>query len=221
MKISLAVLVLFAAAAVAGVAQPQFAHSAATAAQTITVTGNGSVETVPDRATFFFTVTSNGDSAKAALAKNETAADAVVAALKGAKVQTSGLGVDPRFDDKTNTIVGYTATTTVTADAALATIGSLIDAAVAAGADGVSGPSFSRSDRDALYREALKDAVADAKTKATALADAAGTTLGAVKSVTEGASFTPVPLAADAAMAKIEPGTQTIEATVTVTYEAG
>src|SRR3954451_15532150 len=136
MKISLAALVLFAAAAVAGVAQPQFAHSAAPATQTITVTGNGSIDTVPDRATFSFTVTSNGDTAKAALAKNETAADAVVASLKGAKVQTSGLGVDPRFDEKTNTIVGYTATTTVTADA---TIGGLIDAAVAAGADGVSG----------------------------------------------------------------------------------
>jgi len=220
MKISLAALVLFAAAAVAGVAQPQFAHSAATATQTITVTGNGSIDTVPDRATFSFTVTSNGDTAKAALAKNETAADAVVASLKGAKVQTSGLGVDPRFDEKTNAIVGYTATTTATADATLATIGGLIDAAVAAGADGVSGPSFSRSDRDALYREALTDAVADAKTKATALADAAGTTLGAVKSVTEGAALGPVPLAL-AGDAKIEPGTQTIGATVTVTYEAG
>jgi len=222
MKISIAVLVLFAAAAVAGVAQPQFARSAATATQTITVTGNGSIETVPDRATFSFTVTSNGDTAKAALAKNEAAADAVVAALKGAKVQTTGFGVDPRFDDKTNTIVGYTATTTVTADASLTAIGGLIDTAVAAGADGVSGPSFSRSDRDALYRQALQDAVADAKTKATALAGAAGTTLGAVKSVTEGASFAaPMPLAADAAMSKIEPGTQTIDATVTVTYGAG
>src|SRR4051794_16467743 len=216
MKIAIAVLVLFAAAAVAGVAQPQFARSAATASQTITVTGNGSVETVPDRATFSFTVTSNGDSAKAALTRNETAANAVVAALKGAKVQTSGLGVDPRFDDKTNTIIGYTATTTVSADAPLTTIGGLIDAAVAAGADGVSGPEFSRSDRDALYGHALKNAVADAKTKATALADAAGTTLGAVKSITEGTSLTPVPMAL-AADAKIEPGTQAIEATVTVT----
>src|SRR3954462_11730962 len=133
MKISMAVLVLFAAAAIAGVAQPQRAHTAGVTPQTITVTVNGSVETVPDRATFSFTVTTNGDTAKAALAKNETAADAVVSALKGAKVQTSGFGVDPRFDEKTNTIVGYTATTTVTADASLTAIGGLLDAAVAAG----------------------------------------------------------------------------------------
>lgn len=222
MKISIAVLVLFAAAAVAGVAQPQFAHSAASAPQTITVTGNGNVQTVPDRATFSFTVLSNAESARAALAKNTVAADAVVAALKGAKVQTSGLGVDPRFDEKGTTIVGYTASTTVTADAGLTQIGGLIDAAVAAGADGVSGPSFSRSDREALYRQALKDAVADAHAKAAALADAAGTTLGDVKSMIEGqASFGPVPMAADAAAVKIEPGTQTVEASVTVTYSAG
>jgi len=225
MKIFSAVLVLFAAAAIAGVAQPQLAQTAAApAGQTITVTGNGSVETVPDRATFSFTVTSNAETAKAALAKNETASDAVVAALKsGAKVQTSSFGVDPRFDDNGQTILGYTASTTITADADLSKIGGLIDAAVAAGADGVSGPSFSRSDRDALYRDALKDAVADAHTKASALAVAAGITLGDVKSLTEGASFSPVPLAAaDGAMqAKLEPGTQTIDATVTVTYEAG
>jgi uncharacterized protein len=223
MKISIAALVLFAAAAVAGVAQPQFAHSASPAAssKTITVTGNGTVETVPDRASFSFTVTSLADTAKAALAKNSASADAVVAALKGARVQTSGLGVDPRFDEKGTTIVGYTASTTVSADAPLAQMGGLIDAAVAAGADGVSGPSFSRSDQDALYKQALKDAVTDAHAKAAALADAGGVSLGDVQTMTEGSSVsTPVPVAM-ASDAKIEPGTQTISATVTVTYAAG
>jgi len=224
MKISIAVLVLFAAAAVAGVAQPQFARSAApapTTSKTITVTGSGSVETVPDRATFSFTVTTLADTAKAALARNSASADAVVAALKGAKVQTSGLGVDPRFDEKGTTIVGYTASTTVSADAPLTQMGGLIDAAVAAGADGVSGPSFSRSDQDALYKQALKDAVADAHAKAAALAEAGGVSLGDVQTMTEGSSVsTPVPVAM-ASDAKIEPGTQTISATVTVTYAAG
>lgn len=224
MKILLAVLVLFAAAAVTGVAQPQLGRSATPAAHTITVVGNGSVETVPDRATFSFTVTTNAATASAALTKNGAAADSVVAALKGAKVQTTGLGVNPRFDDAGTRILGYTASTTVSADADLAKIGSLIDAAVAAGADGVSGPFFSRTDRDALYRNALKDAVGDARTKAAALAAASGLTLGDVQSVAEGQSLpTPLPYAAaaDAGAAKIEPGTQTIDATVTVTYAAG
>jgi uncharacterized protein YggE len=225
MKIFSAVLVLFAAAAVAGVAQPKFAQSASPVqGKTITVTGSGSVETVPDRATFSFTVTSLADTAKAALAKNADAADAVVAALKGAKVQTSGLGVDPRLDDEGTRIVGYTASTTVSADAPLAQIGGLIDAAVAAGADGVSGPSFSASDQEALYKQALQDAVADARAKALALAGAAGVTLGDVQTIAEG-SAQPVPMpfnaAADAGATKIEPGTQTVSALVTVTYAAG
>jgi uncharacterized protein len=224
MKILLGVPVLFAAAAIAGVAQPQFARSAgAPATPTITVSGNGSVATVPDRATFSFGVVTKADTARAALAKNAAAAAAVVTALKGAKVQTTGLGVDPRYDDAGATILGYTATTSVTADADLAQIGGLIDAAVAAGADSVSGPSFSPSDREALYRKALAAAVADAKAKATVLADAAGVTLGRVTSLAEGQSSAPVPVAwaADAGAVKIEPGTQTVEATVTVTYEAG
>ena len=90
MKILLAGLALFGAAAVAGVAQPHLARSASAAspdAKTISVTGNGSIETVPDRATFSFTVTTQADTAKAALAKNGAAADAVAAALQGAKVQ--------------------------------------------------------------------------------------------------------------------------------------
>lgn len=224
MKIAIAALVLFAAAAVAGVAQPHFAHSADTEIpKTITVGGNGSVETVPDRATFFFTVTTNADSAKAALAKNNETADAVAAALKGAKVQTSGLSINPRFDDSGAAILGYTASQTVSADADLAKIGGLIDAAVAAGANGVSGPSFSASDREKLYRDALKDALADAQAKAAAIAQASGLTLGEIKSISEGQASFPVPIygaATDSSATKIEPGTETIGASVTVTYTA-
>lgn len=222
MKIMLAVLVVSGAAAFAGVAQPRLARSAeppSASPQSITVTGNGSVAGVPDRATFSFTVTSVADTAKDALAKNETDADAVVAALKGANVQTSGLTLDQRTDANGNPIPGYTATTTVTADADLADAGSLIDAAVAAGATSFSGPSFSLSDQDTLYRAALKAAVADAKDKATALADAAGVTLGAVQTISEGQQVTtPLPFGPAAGAAKIVPGTQTVDATVTVTY---
>ena len=225
MKIVLASLVLFGAAALAGVAQPHFAHSADTtpAPKTITVSGSGSVETVPDRASVSFTVSSNADTAKAAMAANADAANKVDDALKGAKLTTSGISLDPRYDDSGQKLLGYTASTTLTADAELAKIGGLIDAAVAAGANGISGPSFTRSDTDSLYRDALKDAVADAKTKAEALASASGLTLGEIKSMSEGSqSSGPIPYASAAkdAAVPIEPGTQTVDATVTVTYEA-
>jgi uncharacterized protein YggE len=225
MKIALAVLVLFGVSALAGVAQPHLAHSADTPTpKTITVSGLGSVETVPDRASFSFTVTTNADTARAAMAKNSDDADAVAKVLKaGAKIQTSGIGLSPRYDDNGQKILGYTASTTVTADADLAKLGGLIDAAVAAGANGLSGPSFSRSDRDQLYRDALKDALADARTKAQALAAGSGLTLGEIKAISEGDASSPQPVfaAADsAAKVSIEPGTQTVDATVTVTYFA-
>jgi uncharacterized protein YggE len=228
MKILLAGLALFGAAAIAGVAQPRLAHSAAPAptapaAKTISVTGNGSIETVPDRATFSFTVTTQADTAKAALAKNGSAADAVAAALKGAKVQTSDVMLQPQMNDAGTAVLGYTASTTVTAETELAKAGPLVDAAVDAGATGVSGPSWSRSDYDALYRQALQYAVADAKAKAQALADSGGLTLGSITAMSEGGGVVqPLPYAAAASdgVAKLEPGTQTVDASVSVTFAA-
>lgn len=222
MKILLAVLVVFGAAALAGAGQPRSGHAAIPAeAKTITVSGDGSVVTVPDRATFAFTVSTNADTAKAALAKNGALADAVVAALRGAKVQTSGVSLGPQLNDQGTTVLGYNASTTVTADMELAQAGSLIDAAVAAGATSVSGPSWSTSDRDALYRKALADAVADARAKASVLADSSGLTLGGIQTVAEGSTASaPVPWAAAAGVAKLEPGTQTVDASVTVAFAA-
>ena len=70
--------------------------------------------------------------------------------------------------------------------------GPLVDAAVSAGATGVSGPSLALSDQDALYAVALKNAVANAQAKAKAIADATGLQLGAVQTVVEGSSSTPI-----------------------------
>ena len=87
----------------------------------------------------------------------------------------------------------------------------------------MSGPSLSRSDQDAQYRDALKKAVADAHAKAQALADAGGLSLGAVQTIVEGGGQVPVVFAQKAGAASgvaIEPGTQTIDASITVTCEA-
>src|SRR5712671_6893941 len=94
--------VLLLASAVAGIAQPRFGHAAGTTAtKTITVTGNGSVTTVPDRAGFDFSVETRAATAKAALAQNAAAASAVAVALKNAGVadtdiQTSQVSLSPQ-----------------------------------------------------------------------------------------------------------------------------
>jgi uncharacterized protein YggE len=216
------------AAAVAGVAQPHLGRAADTppAGRSITVNGTGSVTTVPDRATFSFGADARAATAKAAISQANDAADAVVAALKKAGVaaadlQTSQISLDPQTTDDGTRVTGYVASSSVTATTSVANAGSLVDAAVGAGATSVSGPSLSRADTDALYADALTQAVADARTKAQALAAASGLTLGTVRSVIEGGSAMPMPLGISTGAAKIEPGTQTIEASVTVTFDAG
>ena len=224
--------VLLAAAAVAGVAQPRLGKAAdTTAPKTITVTGNGSVDVVPDQAGFEFTVDTKAATAKAALAQNANAAAAVVAAIKdagvaAADIQTSQVSLSPQTNENGTEITGYDASTTVSVTSAIAKAGTIVDAAVGAGADGVSGPSLSLSDQDAQYRAALKLAVANALAKAQTLASAGGLSLGGVQTIVEGSAPSPIvwgaaKAAPTAGGVAIEPGTQSVDATVTVTYEAG
>lgn len=213
---------LLAASLFAGVGLPLLARAEAKPA-TITVQGNGTVTTVPDTATMTFGVTSRADGADAALAANSADMAKVIAALKGAGVaakdiQTQNVSVYRRENG------GYEASNSVSAIVRdLAKVGDVTDAAVAAGANAVGGPSLAKDGTDALYRDALKNAFADAKSKAAALADAAGMALGAVQSISEGGASTPVPFeamrAADAKV-PVEPGTQQVQATVTVTFAA-
>jgi uncharacterized protein len=217
------------AAAFAGVAQPHLgraADPAPAAGRTITVGGTGSVTTVPDRATFTFGTDARAATAKAAIGEANDTADALVAALKkggvaAADLQTSQISLMPQTTEDGTRVTGYVASVSVTATTTIANAGPLVDAAVAAGATNVSGPSLTSGDTDSLYRDALKRAVADARTKAEALAASTGLTLGEVRTVVEGGGAVPMPLGIAAGAAKIEPGSQEIQATVTVTYDAG
>ena len=119
---------------------------------------------------------------------------------------------------------GFVATNVASAETTLAGAGALIDAAVAAGANTVYGPSLSRSDADTLYDQALEQAVADAKDRAALLARAAGRELGDVTAIIEsGAAEMPVyaakrEAAADASTPVVS-GAQETTASVSVTYE--
>jgi uncharacterized protein YggE len=215
----------------AGVGRPDGAQGQSAGPQadhTITVSGTGSVQTVPDQAQLSFGVTTQAAGATQALTSNAALARRVIAALVGAGVaradiQTQYVSISPQYSGDGSTIVGYTATNSVSATLrALDKAGSVVDAAVSAGANQVYGPSLLRSDQDALYRSALRLAVADARTKAQALAAAGGVTLGGVLDVVEGQTPQPVPFERGAAATSeptpIEPGTQTIQATVTVEF---
>jgi uncharacterized protein YggE len=225
-RIGVAVAALLAVAAFAGIGSPEPALSQAEEVQNgITATGMGSVRTVPDRAEFAFGVQTTGRTATQALAANATEMRRVIAALReagvaAAEIQTQYVSLSPRQSDD-GEIIGYTASNTVSARIRdLDRAGAVIDAAVSAGANQVSGPALSRSDATALYRDALRAAYNDARAKAQTLAGAAGVSLGRMLVVVE-AGGGPAPIPAERTAdtgTPIEPGTQEVSATVTVTF---
>lgn len=219
--------VLLVAAAIAGVAQPHLGRSATPpTGSTITVTGNGTVNATPDQASFGFGVTTNGATAAEALSRNASQARTIIAALKKAgigssDIQTTQVSLWPQTDTNGTRITGYQASNSVQVTAALGKAGSLVDAAVRAGANNVEGPSLDTADKASLYHQALKQALVASKGKAQAIANATGLMLGTALKVREGGAPTPVVYAE--ALAKdtsvpIEAGTQKIQASVTVTY---
>jgi uncharacterized protein YggE len=215
------------AAVAAVITLPDRASSAASEGPGgITVQGTGTVTSIPDRAQLSFGVESQGETARAALAANGAEMRRVLAALKaaGAKdVKTQYVSLSPRYGDEMS-VLGYVATNTVTATVEqIAKAGAVIDAAVEAGANQVSGPSLFLEDQDALYRDALAAAVDDARARAEALASAAHVSLGRVKTIVEGGGISPpMPYAADAALraesTPVEAGKHEVSASVTVTF---
>jgi uncharacterized protein len=219
-----------AASAFAGIGAPRLIRADAgdAAPGTLSVLGTGEVTTTPDTAKVSAGVTTQAPSAADAIAANADEMSKVIAALKragvaGKDLQTEFVSVNPRYDDNGQAIVGYSASNSVSAVVReLSNVGDVIDAAVAAGANNVSGPSLARDDQDELYRDALEAAVANARQKATALAQAAGVSLGKIRSLNESPqSAGPVmfdALAAREAATPVEPGTAEITAAVSVVF---
>jgi uncharacterized protein YggE len=222
----IAAAALLALVALAGVARPEAARGDSTQPDTVTTIGHGVVTAIPDEASVSAGVRSDAATAAAALNQNSRIMNAVIAALKGAggkDLQTQQVSLYPQTDQQ-GKVTGYVAQNTVSAKAEIAGAGALIDAAAGAGANTVDGPTLSLSDSDAIYRNALKKAVENARAKALALAEAGGFGVGPVSTVVEqGATAQPV-FAQASASAKaldstpVEPGTQDVTADVTVSF---
>ncbi len=206
---------------------------AAITAAGITVVGMGTATATPDTAEWSFGVQTSGETAQAALAANSEAMEKVVAALKAAGIadddlQTEQVSVYPRTSDDGVSIVGYDASNTVRATIRdLDQAGGIVDAAVAAGANQVYGPSLTVSDTEAQYSAAVDAAFDDARARAQAIADKAGVALGAPVAIVEGGGggvavpyYERAGLEAAADVA-IEPGTQDVGASLTVTFAIG
>jgi uncharacterized protein len=231
-SIRIAALVAVGAAvvALAGVGRPDLAGGASESSGGITVSGTGTVQTVPDQAEFTLGVQSQGPTAREALAANSERMRHVLAALFSAgvakkDVQTQDVSLSQTYSSDGRPD-GYSAHNSVSVTIrVLAKAGAILDAASNAGANDVYGPTLSRSDEEGQQAKALRAAVENARAKARVLADAAGVQLGPVTAITENGSdpepYYPVALAQRDAKAPIEPGQQQVRATVRVTFSIG
>lgn len=231
-RIMLAALAGAAVLLTAAVAWPDSARSGSDAAEEgITVTAVGSAKAVPDRAELLFGVTTHGRTAAEASAENAERTQKLIDALKSAgireaDIRTQSVSVSQRHSPDGRPLSGYTAENSVSAKVASARAGAIVDLAVENGATNVSGPTFEVTDRDAVYREALQDAVREGRKKAEAIGAAGGVAVGDVIRVVEGAEASgPVYLEAAARdrgkSTPVEPGQEPVQATVTVTFAVG
>ncbi len=235
MKAAAAFAVL-AAAAVPPAAQAQTQGQVMLAEGTLlTVNADGKSEARPDMATINLGVTTEGQTAAAALAENARRMTALTQALRRAGVaerdiQTSNVSVYPQqqyVEGQQPRITGYQANNSVTAKVRrIDNTGRVIDAAVAAGGNTVNGVSFSHADPDAQLDIARRDAIAEARRRAELYANALGMRVNRIVSVSEGGGYAPpIPVAVerfaaqDAAATPISPGQVETRVSVNVTFE--
>ncbi len=201
------------------------AQDAAPTQDSITVSGVGSVDAVPDEATMSFGAETRRPTAQAAVAANADVMRKILNALRqagGRELATQWVSVY-QYTDESGQVNGYAASNSVAAVSDIDDAPALIDAAAEAGANQISGPGLSSSNADALYRQALAKAVDDARLNAEVLAKAAGRSLGAITTIVEGGTSQPGPLYREAAQATdsstpIVPGERETSATVSVTF---
>jgi uncharacterized protein YggE len=217
--------------------------SASLAAQTtsaaqpprIITSGEGQTHVTPDRATVFVGVETRAKTAAAAGSENASLQTAIINRLKALgiaadQLMTQNYSVSPQIRYDTNggepTVLGYVVSNTVTVQLKrVDMVGTVIDAALASGANRIGGVQFSSSNVAEARRTAMAEAVANAKADAEVLAKAAGGSLGSLVELTANAPpFRPGFQVMDAAMRSaaptpIQPGEQEITANVSATWE--
>lgn len=210
------------------------------------VTGEGKVDAKPDSATVRMGVVAKAatqDEAKNLLNANINKVITSVKTLGVSedKIKTENFNIYPEYNElkplapnsqppsEQNKISGYTANTNISITVDNADLANkIVDAGVLAGANQVGGVEFQVKDKNEALNKAREMAVADAKKKAEDASRIAGFKLGKVINYSEGqnGAYPPVMAmkaedsrAVGGAPTQIQPGTNEIAVTVTLSYE--
>lgn len=183
------------------------AQAADRAPRVITVTGEGEAAAAPDMATIRLGVTERADTAQAAMDAASGVAERLLAALSefgidARDVQTTDLSLSPVLGEpdgpgRTAEVTGFEASNRVTVRVRrLDDLPAILGAALEDGANRLDGLNFAVSNPDPLLDEARRAAVEDARARASLFAEAAGVTLGPVRSISEQGGYGgPMPVA--------------------------
>ena len=205
-------------------------------APTLTMNGIGVARIAPDVAEITLGVVTEAKDAAKAHADNAAQATRVQNAVKALgiaerDIQTTRYDFSPIYDVKDNgrsVTTGYTVTNSVVVKVRnLDSVGKVIDAALANGANRVDSLEFSASDPSAAKNAALADAARDARNKADAVAKALGVRIVRILNVYADAqpyntprNFMPMMMAKEAydASTPISAGELSFEASVNIAY---
>ncbi|GKS56565.1 hypothetical protein YTPLAS18_00920 [Nitrospira sp.] len=212
----------------------------------LTVTGTGHLSLEPDTAFVTLGMETADKALHEAQRQNQTAMQSVTQRLRALhieneRIQTTSFTVSPQYRSVPKPsgdapplppeIIGYLVSNTVTVEVRnLEQVGVVIEEALTAGANRFQGLHWALRDEQQAKLDALKQAAAKARAKATALSEALKVRLIRLTSITEASHVVqPAPRVARAAMAMefgggeppIFSGEINVEATVTLIYEIG
>jgi uncharacterized protein len=201
------------------------------------VSATAEIRAAPDMAMISAGVMTQEPTAKAAMQKNASRMTAVMDAIKTAgieakDIQSSGISLQPQYryaDNQPPVVTSYQASNNVNIRLRkIETLGPVMDALVAKGANQINGPTFMLSNEETALDQARKDAVARARKRAELYAEAAGLRVKRIISLSEGGGYQqpmpmvrPMAMEAKTAMADtpVAPGETALSVTVNMVFE--
>ncbi len=209
-------------------------------AKTINVTGNGEINITPDIAYVSLGVITEKNTVSEAQNENTNTMNKIIDGVKklgvqGEDIKTVNYSISPKYnyDNKTgnNTLVGYTVLNTLSVTVKdITKVGTIIDSAVANGANNSNGVSFGVNDYQKYYNMALKNAISNAASTAQVIASSIGVTISTPVKINEDSSSIPnqypvyfngaaKDLSEKSSSMSIETGTYKVKAVVSLVYQ--
>lgn len=203
--------------------------------RTVSVNGTGTIIVTPDLAIVNIGVVTDGEDSNQTADANAVKVEAIKNALlelgvTESDLRTANFSVYPmqQYDIEGQvTSVTYRVENTLEVKVRdLKSLGSILDGALAAGANSIYGVQFDLADRESANGQAIEAAMQNALVRAEILAQAAGAGLGEIQSVSTYLYGGGVPMYAEAAMEQadmggkvpVTPGEMQIQVEVTVVY---